>query len=374
MSHAATIRRYFKTQRTSTIRPMLVALFVCALIGGCHQAGPHVVSNDFSATIDQTDVVPPEPGVISTETFADTATPATSVTPIGSVALLGIEPFRDPATVDSLPPLLSADWSPTASAAVPVTSASIESGNSVNNIGQDGCYECRRFTFKEDKDNFFSMLRDDARGVVNRDNALVLGVGLAGALVMRKDLDKRVRDGVQSSPLRWGEGSKTLGHLADPQYQVPVIMAVYAHSLRTQNEELHEFSESLISAFTITGLSTLGVKAIANTDRPSPEWNGGQYGFPSYHAASSFSMAAVVDEYYGPSAAVPAYALAGLIGWSRIDEQDHDLSDVVFGSVLGYVIGKSVAQKHRTGDSRLRMLPYVHPTDGTTGLLFDWPF
>lgn len=353
---------------------MLVALFVCALIGGCHQTGPHVVSGDFSPTIDQTGVVPSEPGVISTETFADTATPATSVTPIGSVALLGIEPFCDPATVDSLPPLLSADWSPTASAAVPVTTASFESGYSVNNIEQDGCAECRRYTFKKDYDNFFSMLRDDARGVVNRDNAIVLGVGLAGALVIRKDLDKRVRNGVESSPMRWGEGSKALGHLADPQFQVPVIMAVYAHSLRTQNEELHEFSESLISAFTLTGLGTLGVKAIANTDRPSPEWNGGHFGFPSYHAASSFSMAAVVDEYYGPSAAVPAYALAGLIGWSRIDEQDHDLSDVVFGSVLGYVIGKSVAQKHRTGDSRLRMLPYVHPTDGTTGLLFDWPF
>ena len=218
------------------------------------------------------------------------------------------------------------------------------------------------------------MLREDARGVANWDNALVLGVGLAGAMGIRHDLDNRVRLNVARHPLRWGDGSKALGRLAEPQYQVPVILAVYAHSLRTQDEELHEFSKSLLSAFTISGLTTLAVKGIANTDRPSPEWNGGHFGFPSYHSASSFTIAAVVDEYYGPAASVPAYALAGLIGWSRIDEKDHDVSDVVFGAVLGYVVGKSVAKKHRTGNSRLRMLPYVHPTDGTTGLLFDRPF
>ena len=74
----------------------------------------------------------------------------------------------------------------------------------------------------------------------------------------------------------------------------------------------------------------------------------------------------MLDEYYGLQAGLPAYALAGLIGWSRLDERDHDLSDVVFGAALGFVIGKSVARDHLYGDSRVRLLPYVHPTDGTT--------
>ena len=127
-------------------------------------------------------------------------------------------------------------------------------------------------------------------------------------------------------------------------------------------------SKSILSAYTITGLSTLAIKVIGDTDRPSLEWNDGRFGFPSFHASSSFSIAAVVEEYHGLKTALPVYALAGLIGWSRIDERDHDLSDVVFGSALGYVIGKSVARRHRSTKSHIRLVPYSHPSEPATGL------
>jgi len=42
--------------------------------------------------------------------------------------------------------------------------------------------------------------------------------------------------------------------------------------------------------------------------------------------------------------------------------------------VMGYVIGKSVAGKALYGDSRVHILPYVHPTDGSPGLLLDMKF
>ena len=71
---------------------------------------------------------------------------------------------------------------------------------------------------------------------------------------------------------------------------------------------------------------------------------------------------------------MPLYALAGLIGFSRIDTRDHDLSDVVFGGVLGYVIGKSVSGKALFGDSRVHLLPYVHPTEGAAGVMLDCQF
>ena len=67
-------------------------------------------------------------------------------------------------------------------------------------------------------------------------------------------------------------------------------------------------------------------------------------------------------------------ALAGMIGWSRIDGQDHDLSDVVFGAALGWVIGKSVAKNNLCRDTRVKILPYLHPTEATSGVMFDVPF
>lgn len=231
--------------------------------------------------------------------------------------------------------------------------------------------ESSTFSFKSDLHRFGSLLREDAHGLANWNNAAILGVALAGSLAIRPNLDDDVRENTVRHPKRWGDGTKAIGKLGEVQIQLPVLFALYGYSLKYQDEEMRELSGSLLSAFTLSGLSALVVKGIVNTDRPSEEWNGGQFGFPSYHATSSFSLAAVLDEYYGHRAGLPAYALAGLISWSRIDERDHDLSDVIFGAALGYVIGKSVAGTHLTGDGRVRLLPYLHPVDGSSGLMLD---
>ena len=230
------------------------------------------------------------------------------------------------------------------------------------------------FSVREDLGNFLPLLRDDARGVVNWNNAAILGGALAAAIAIRQDLDGKVRDNTARHPQRWGNGSEILGRVGDPRYQIPALLAIYGVSVRREDEQLHDFTTTLISAYTINGLSVLAVKGIANTGRPSDTWNGGQYGFPSFHSSSSFAIASVVDEYYGYKASLPAYALAGLISWSRIDQRDHDLSDVVFGAALGYVIGHSVAGRHLCGNSHVRLLPFVHPTEGTSGLIVDISF
>jgi hypothetical protein len=227
------------------------------------------------------------------------------------------------------------------------------------------------FDFRDDIRDLWPRLRDDVGGLANWNNAGILGVALAGSLAMRSEFDNDVRDFVAKHPKRWDEGSEVLGWLGDATVQVPVLLGVYAYSVHRQDEETHDLMSTLLSAYMLNGAATLTVKAIANTDRPSEEWNGGKFGFPSFHTSSSFTIAAVLDEYEGHHIGLPAYALAGLIGWSRIDEQDHDLSDVVFGAAMGYVIGKSVAGRHLDGDSRVRILPYTHPTDGSSGVMLD---
>jgi len=146
---------------------------------------------------------------------------------------------------------------------------------------------------------------------------------------------------------------------------------VWGVSLWRHDAKLNEFSHALISAYTINGLAVLAIKGIADTDRPDPDWNGGRWGFPSFHAASAFTIAGVLEEYYGWRAAVPAYALGGLVSWSRIDEQDHDLSDVVFGAALGWVIGKSVAGTHLRNDGRVVILPWSHPYERAQGVALE---
>lgn len=270
----------------------------------------------------------------------------------------------------------------TASAVEPIVEPLISHSSLLNEdpshcdiCGEAECdCSCELLSFRQDVHGIWPRLRDDARGLANWHNAAVLGAALGGSLLIRSELDDDVREAVARHPQRWGEGSEALGWLGDPTLQVPIMLGAYAWSIRQQDEELHDLMGTMISAYTINGVVTVTVKGIANTDRPSDEWNGGKFGFPSFHTSSSFAVAAVLDEYYGCRAGIPAYMVAGLVGWSRIDEQDHDLSDVVFGAALGWVIGKSVSRRHLEDDSRVRLLPYVHPTDGSSGLMLDVAF
>jgi hypothetical protein len=230
------------------------------------------------------------------------------------------------------------------------------------------------FHASDDLKAFGPTLWRDTNGIAEPQNLMILGVSLAAAIGIRQDLDGQARRETAEHPQRWGDASRILGHLGEAQYQVPVLGALWGVSLWTDDPELHGLMSTVVSAYTISGLATLAIKGATNTDRPDPDWNDGHWGFPSYHAASAFTIAAVLDEYYGWHLGLPAYTLAGLIGWSRIDERDHDLSDVVFGAAMGWVIGKSVAGTHLRGDGRVRIGPWMHPTDGAAGLMFDTRF
>jgi hypothetical protein len=230
--------------------------------------------------------------------------------------------------------------------------------------------ELIELAFSQDIGNAWYRLRDDTVAVFNPQNLLTLAIAGGGALVLRNEADDQVRRHTAKHAKRWGKGSDFLGAIGDVGVQVPVLLGMYYMSLRKQDDELHDFSTTMLSAFTINGLSTLAIKVAADTDRPSDRYNDGRFGFPSYHTSSSFTIASVIDEYYGSEYGVPAYLVAGLIGWSRIDSRDHDLSDVLFGSALGYVIGKSVARHHLCGDSRVQILPWFEPSNGTAGVSF----
>ena len=121
----------------------------------------------------------------------------------------------------------------------------------------------------------------------------------------------------------------------------------------------------MLSALAITDSAAFGLKLVVNTERP----NGDDFSFPSAHTASSFCVASVLDEYYGPQVGIPAYIGAALVGWRMMDSHDHWASDVLFGGTLGYIVGHTVAGKHKQLElAGFQIQPLVsfdtHPASG----------
>jgi hypothetical protein len=232
----------------------------------------------------------------------------------------------------------------------------------------------RPISVREDLHRLFPDLWDDTKSIVNVGDGLMIGGGLALALGLRQDADGDVRHYVAENPTRWGDATRTLRVFGEPGAQVPAMFAIYGYSVWTQDEDLHDFSRAMLHAHGLTSLSVVAVKGIANTRRPTDEFLDGKWGFPSFHTAGVFAIGATVEEYYGWQPAIPIYVLGGLVGWSRIDQQEHDLSDVVFGSVLGYVIGHAVAARHLQRNNGWEIRPWYDPVQKASGVRLEVPF
>jgi membrane-associated phospholipid phosphatase len=73
--------------------------------------------------------------------------------------------------------------------------------------------------------------------------------------------------------------------------------------------------------------------------------------FPSGHTIMTWSAATVLaQEYPGPLTKVFAYGLASAVSAARIAGRNHFPSDVVVGSVAGWLIGREVYHKHHDPD------------------------
>ncbi|MFD2567750.1 phosphatase PAP2 family protein [Pseudotenacibaculum haliotis] len=88
-------------------------------------------------------------------------------------------------------------------------------------------------------------------------------------------------------------------------------------------------------AYGLSFLTTYSFKRIINKRRP----NGGIHAFPSGHTSTSFTGAAFLERRFGWKVGIPAYILAGYVGWTRIHAKKHDGWDVFAGAIVG--IGSS---------------------------------
>lgn len=120
-----------------------------------------------------------------------------------------------------------------------------------------------------------------------------------------------------------------------------------------------EAAEIMFKATAYSGLVTNILKYTIRQKRP---YGDQRNSFPSGHTTTAFAFASVVAErhpwYYG----VPAYLLASLVGFQRINANRHYLHDVIAGATIGTVFGiglnSLLSSKKTKSNISVSLIPY----------------
>jgi len=143
-----------------------------------------------------------------------------------------------------------------------------------------------------------------------------------------------------------------------------VVGRYFYHPEEGRTNRVSHLGFDLLRANLLTSALTFGVKYAARRDRP----DGTCCAFPSGHASVTFATASVLERHFGYRSAWPTFVIAGYVAASRLVEQKHFASDVLFGAALGMASGWTVVGRHGRGDFAL----YPVPLRRGAGVMMTW--
>jgi len=184
----------------------------------------------------------------------------------------------------------------------------------------------------------------------------LLTVGAVSVIMHNSTADRDIADNFDDHRALSTDVDEVFSNIGGPGFQFGVAGLWYAISAGKQDQLNKQRSWTMLKALSVNGALTLGFKLIRDNRTPNDKW----LGWPSGHTSSSFTVAAVLDEIYGPEVGFPAYLGAGFVGYRMMDSSDHWASDVIFGAVLGYLVGHHVAGKDKQLEiAGFNIIPYI---------------
>jgi membrane-associated phospholipid phosphatase len=182
----------------------------------------------------------------------------------------------------------------------------------------------------------------DFAGLVSTRSLLPIAVGGAGfglATIPEQALERHFARGGM-----WGAWSEPGKYIANPMILGAVSGALFGISRKSDSRKFRSVAYSLFQGMIVTVPITQGSKVITHRLRP----NGQDHkAFPSGHSVDGFMFATVLTDHYGWKVAIPAYTVAAYVCATRLEERKHHLTDVVVGSAIGYLIGRTVSRRVR---------------------------
>ena len=188
----------------------------------------------------------------------------------------------------------------------------------------------------------FKDLLDDTKHLPSMTNLFWVGAGAAGALAIHP-ADNHINE--ELTDASWSHGTFGAGAVLGQSYTLlGASIAVYSVGrIKGEGKVSHTGMDMLQSLIMSEGMTQV-LKYTVRRERPD---GSGANGFPSGHAADTFAIATALERHFGWKGAVPAYAIASYVAASRLHDNRHYASDVVFGAAVGIIAGRTVTRHGR---------------------------
>lgn len=196
---------------------------------------------------------------------------------------------------------------------------------------------------------------------------------LAGASIGLYSEDREIRDWAQR---KRDSKSDNLAKFAKPfgngAYTLPPLAALYLYGRLSGRDKPRQTALLGLESFVVADIFTAALKDLGHRHRPSSgdpynRWGGpslstSNQSFPSGHSTAAFAVLTVIASEYGDRPYIPPLALgiATLTALSRVNDNDHWASDVLFGSAIGYFTARAILRLHKAdNNSRITILPQL---------------
>lgn len=175
-------------------------------------------------------------------------------------------------------------------------------------------------------------------------------IGVTGLALL---VDKDVKKFSQSNKTEFLNTVFKIDEYYHIELMAASIVVLYGYGLIDKNNEVRNLSLRLAEATVYSSLINLSIKFLSGRTRPSfteiPfEFNPFKItfektSFPSGHSTLAFAYSTVMaKEYQNFIWKFGWYSLAVLTAYARVYNNEHWLSDIIFGSAIGFFVGEFV--------------------------------
>ena len=186
-------------------------------------------------------------------------------------------------------------------------------------------------------------LKDDITHLPSRQNLYLAGIG-GGLALGTHAVDRTVNARVLNQYDVVNEIFAPAKYYGDTPAQMAFSIGTWALGRVMDKPKMSHLGMGLLRAQALTEILVEPIKLATRRERPD---GSNRQSFPSGHAAITLAAAAVIERHLGWRRSVVAYAIASYVAASRLHDNRHYLSDVVFGAAVGSIAGRTVTAHGR---------------------------